>query len=129
MDDVRVLLVDDQSDFLAAMDAVVDEAAGFVVVGRAVTGEECLELTLRLAPDLVLLDVNLPGMDGVEAARQLLAGQEPPVVFLLSTYDEDVGERFLLESGASAYLAKFLLAPDVLVRTWGQHGPQSRGAR
>ena len=129
MNDVRVLLVDDQSDFLAAMVAVVDETAGFVVAGRAGTGEESLDLALLLAPDLVLLDVHLPGMDGVEAARQLLAGEEPPVVFLLSTYDEDVGERFLLESGASAYLAKFLLAPDVLVRTWSQHRPRSSGTQ
>lgn len=70
--------------------------------------------------DLVLLDVNLPGIDGVEVARRLRGGHMPPVVVLLSTYDEETGERFLVESGANAYVTKSAFAPDVLARMWAQ---------
>ena len=123
MDRVRVMLVDDQPQFMAAMAAVVAETPGFLVVGQASTGEQCLRLSPALVPDLVLLDVNLPGLDGVEVAGRLLAGQAPPVVFLLSTYDEDVGERFVADSGASAYISKAVLAPDVLTRAWATASP------
>ena len=70
---VRVLLVDDQEPFLRAMAAVVAETPGFEVVGRAASGEEALDLAATLLPDLVLMDVNLPGIDGLEATRRLLA--------------------------------------------------------
>jgi DNA-binding response OmpR family regulator len=113
---VRVMLVDDQAEFMEAMAAVVLETPGFLVVGQVGTGEQCLRVCSAGAPDLVLLDVNLPGLDGVEVARRLRAGQAPPVVFLLSTYDEDAGERFVADSGANAYISKALLAPDVLAR-------------
>ena len=120
MDAVRVLLVDDQASFMHALLAVVGETDGFIVVGQAATGEECLGLASQLGPDLVLLDVNLPDLDGVEVARRLRAGFAPPVVVLLSTYDEDVGERFLADSGANAYITKSALAPAVLARTWAR---------
>ncbi len=112
------MLVDDQAQFMVAMAAVVAESPGFLVVGQASTGEQCLRVCSAVSPDLVLLDVNLPGLDGVEVARRLRAGDAPPVVFLLSTYDEDAGERFVADSGASAYISKALLAPDVLTRAW-----------
>ena len=68
--DVRVLLVDDQPRYMSALAAVVGETDGFTVVGQAATGEECLRLTTTVGVDLVLLDVNLPDIDGVEVARQ-----------------------------------------------------------
>ena len=71
MEVVRVLLVDDQRAFLRAMASVVEETRGFLSVGAAVSGEECLLLAEALRPDLVLLDVNLPGIDGVETAKLL----------------------------------------------------------
>ena len=86
---VRVVLVDDQEAFMHALVAVVDATRGFVVVGQASTGEESLELTDELKPGLVLMDVNLPGIDGIEATRRLRERGAPPVVILLSTHDED----------------------------------------
>ena len=73
MSKVRVLVVDDQEPFRRAMASVVDATEGFEVVGSATTGEESLLMAGQLAPDLVLMDVNLPGIDGIEAARQLTA--------------------------------------------------------
>lgn len=115
---VRVLLVDDQEAFMHALVAVVDATPGFVVVGRATTGEESLELADELRPGLVLLDVNLPGIDGIEVARRLRERNSPPVVILLSTHDEDAGELFVAQSGASAYVTKSAFGPDLLARTW-----------
>jgi DNA-binding NarL/FixJ family response regulator len=115
---VRVLLVDDQAPFLRAMSAVVAETAGFEVVGDASSGEECLLAAAALLPDLVLMDVNLPGIDGLEATRRLRERQCPPVVLLLSTYDEDAGACFVAECGAAAYVTKSALAPDRLREVW-----------
>lgn len=118
MDVVRVLLVDDQAAYLRAMFSVVKEAPGFVVVGEALSGEEAIVLAARVVPDLVLMDVNLPGIDGVQATRLLRAGDSPPVVLLLSTYDEDAGRQFVAESGAAAYMTKSAFGPDRLLDFW-----------
>jgi DNA-binding NarL/FixJ family response regulator len=116
--DVRVLVVDDQAPFRRAMTAVVDETDGFTVVGQAESGEEALEAAAALRPDLVLMDVNLPGIDGLEATRRLLAGDAPPVVVLLSTYDEEAGVAFVAESGAAGYVTKSAFGPDRLEAAW-----------
>ncbi len=115
---VRVLLVDDQAPFRRAMSLVVREAAGFEVVGEASSGEESIVAAAELLPDLVLMDVNLPGIDGLEATRRLRGGESPPVVLLLSTYDEDVGVRFVAESGAAAYVTKSVFDPVLLREVW-----------
>jgi DNA-binding NarL/FixJ family response regulator len=118
VDNVRVLVVDDQAPFRRAMASVVEETDGFVVVGQASSGEESLELGRDLQPDLVLMDVNLPGIDGLEATRRLIATERPPVVLLLSTYDDDAGEQFTAESGAIGYVTKSAFGPDRLTAAW-----------
>ena len=115
---VRVLLVDDQVAFLRAMRSVVQETPGFEVVGEASSGEESLVAAAGLLPDLILMDVNLPGIDGLEATRRLRGSDCPPVVLLLSTYDEDLGEQFVAESGATAYVTKSVFGPEVLEAVW-----------
>ncbi len=115
---VRVLVVDDQTPFLRAMVSVVEETPAFEVVGQASSGEECLTVAAELLPDLVLMDVNLPGIDGLEATRRLLASDSPPVVLLLSTYDEDAGVQFVAASGAAAYVTKSAFGPDRLQDVW-----------
>jgi DNA-binding NarL/FixJ family response regulator len=118
MTDVRVLLVDDEAPFLRAMSAVVEETAGFKVVGKALSGEQCMLVTADLLPDLVLMDLSLPGMDGVEATSRLRARPSPPVVLLVSTYDEDAGARFVPWCGAAAYVTRSTFGPDRLREVW-----------
>jgi CheY-like chemotaxis protein len=114
--DVRVLVVDDQEPFRRAIAAVVAETDGFVVVASTASGEESLAAVMRLRPDLVLMDVNLPGIDGIEAARRMTVDPDPPVVVLLSTYDED--EFDISRSGAASYVAKAAFGPDRLAQSW-----------
>ena len=111
-------MVDDQAQFQHAMIAVVEETDGFEVVGQASSGEQALEVAAALLPDLVLMDVNLPGIDGMESTRWLRSGGSPPVVLLLSTYDEEAGVQFVAESGAAAYVTKSAFGPDRLVAVW-----------
>jgi DNA-binding NarL/FixJ family response regulator len=119
MEEVGVLVVDDQELFRDAMAAVVDATDGFVLVGSVTTGEDALVVaTTRLRPRLVLMDVNLPGIDGVEATRRLRAIDRPPVVVLVSSYDE--GELDLLGCGAASYIAKSELGPDRLADSWAR---------
>ena len=120
MTDVRVLIVDDQEPFRRAMGAVVEATDGFAVVGTATTGEESLAAVGELAPDLVLMDVNLPGIDGIEATRRISADPDGPVVVLLSTYDEDQVDA--AGCGATSYIPKAAFGPDRLTEAW-------RGAR
>ena len=73
---VRVLIVDDQASFRRAACSVIELTPGFVVVGQAETGEASLDSACALQPDLVLMDVHLPGIDGLEASRRMLAANE-----------------------------------------------------
>ena len=114
---VRVLIVDDQAPFRMAARMVVEATDGFEVVGEAETGEESVELSRSLRPDLVLMDVNLPGIDGLEATRRILA-QGAPVVLLLSTYEEEEYAPRAAECGAAAYIPKAVFGPDRLEQAW-----------
>jgi len=115
---VRVLVVDDVQAYLGAMVAVVAETPGFAVVAKASSGEDALVVATQSVPDLVLMDVHLPGIDGLEATRRLLLGACPPTVVLLSTYDDDAGQQFVAESGATAYVHKAVFGPDRLEQAW-----------
>lgn len=119
--EVRVLVVDDQEPFRRAMAAVVEATDGFTVVGTVDTGEASLSAAAELRPNLVLMDVNLPGIDGVEATRRLRLGEHPPIVILLSTYDEDEFDRD--GCGASSYVPKAAFGPERLQREWSAVTP------
>ena len=86
------------------------------VVGSASSGEESLRMAATLRPDLVLMDVALPGIDGIEATRRLTGAPGDPVVVLLSTYDQDQVD--LAGSGAAAFVAKAAFGPDLLSAVW-----------
>ena len=115
----RVLLVDDQTPFRRAARAVVAMTPGFDVVGEAESGEEAVELADSLAPELVLMDVKLPGISGIEATRLVVAAHPGTIVVLLSTYDLDELPG-AATSGAVSYVAKDSFGPDVLVDIWAR---------
>jgi DNA-binding NarL/FixJ family response regulator len=116
---VRVLIVDDQEPFRMAARMVVDATEGFEVVGEAETGEDSVVMARELSPELVLMDVNLPGINGLEATRQILAdGADKVVVLLLSTYEEEEYAPRAAECGAAAYIPKAVFGPDRLESAW-----------
>ena len=115
---VRVLIVDDQAPFRMAARMVVEATDGFAVAGEAETGEESVTMAAELGPDLVLMDVNLPGINGLDATRQILATPAPPVVLLLSTYEEEEYAPRAAECGAAAYIPKAAFGPDRLEEAW-----------
>ena len=124
---VGVLVVDDQDPYRRAMSAVVDETEGFAVVGVVASGEESVAAATELRPDLVLMDVNLPGIDGIQAAREIRAVASAPVVVLLSTYDED--DFDLSGCGAAAYISKSALSSARLLEVWSnRHELRRAGA-
>ena len=124
---VRVLIVDDQEPFRLAARMVVDATDGFEVVGEAETGEASVDMARELTPDLVLMDVNLPGINGLDATRQILSDQtDSVVVLLLSTYEEEEYAPRAAECGAAAYIPKAAFGPDRLESAWAAaSGPAS----
>jgi len=114
--EVQVLIVDDQEPFRRAIAAVVSETDGFVVVASTASREASLAAVTRLLTDLVLMDVNLPGIDGIEATRRMTLDADAPVVVLLSTYDEEDFE--ISDCGAASYVAKAAFGPDRLADAW-----------
>jgi DNA-binding NarL/FixJ family response regulator len=113
---VRVLIVDDQETFRSAARLVVELANGFEIIGEAPTGEEGVRMAAELNPDLVLMDVNLPGIDGLEATRQIVPTGVRVVV--LSTYEAADYDGRAREAGASAFISKSDFGPDTLRAAW-----------
>jgi len=115
---VTVLIVDDQAPFRRAAAAVVRVASGFEMVGEAESGEEAVELVGALGPELVLMDINMSGINGIEATRRILSDHPEVAVVLLSTYQADDLPADATTSGALAYVNKEEFGPDVLQRLW-----------
>ena len=115
---VRVLIVDDQEPFRLAARMVVDATEGFEVVGESETGEASVEAAEQLKPDLVLMDVNLPGINGLDATRQILSRSDSVVILLLSTYEEEEYAPRAAECGAAAYIPKSSFSPERLAGAW-----------
>jgi two-component system, NarL family, invasion response regulator UvrY len=116
--DVRVLVVDDQAPFRRAAQAVLMMTDGFDSIAEAESGEAAVEAADQLHPDLVLMDINLGGINGIEATRQIMAAHPETVVILLSTYNADDLPADARDSGAIAYVHKEEFAPNLLEDIW-----------
>ena len=120
---ISVLVVDDSAAYRGAARAVVDLTEGFTCVADAENGEDALTKARALHPALVLMDVNMPGIGGCEAARRLRAELPRTVVMLMSTYDS-IGAPGTAEGcGASYYLRKEEFSPAMLRRLWDRFVP------
>jgi DNA-binding NarL/FixJ family response regulator len=119
-----VLIVDDQAPFRAAMKAVLRRTTEFELVGEAANGNEAVTMAEQLKPALVLMDINMPEMNGIEATRALVARQPGVVVVLCSTYDAGDLPPEVATSGARAYLNKEHLAADTLRQLWEERDVQ-----
>jgi two-component system invasion response regulator UvrY len=125
---VSVLVVDDQPPFRMAAKTVVRVTSGFEVVGEAETGEDAVEQAEALHPKLVLMDINLPGINGIEASRRITAAHPDIRVILLSTYTADDLPADAMGSGAAAYINKDEFGPQVLQATWDTSIATSNGS-
>jgi DNA-binding NarL/FixJ family response regulator len=112
---IRVVLADDQVLVRTGFRMIIDEADDIEVVGEAGDGAAAVEVATRTRPDVVLMDVRMPGMGGIEATRRLIIpGEALPKVIILTTFDLDEYVYSGLEAGASGFLLKDTLAADLL---------------
>lgn len=116
------MVVDDQVPFRAAERAVLSRLPGFALVAEAASGEEAVELAEALAPDLVLMDINMGEVDGIEATRRIVAGRPSTKVILVSTYGLDELPAAARSSGAVGYVNKDELSPRAIRRIWEAGG-------
>ena len=120
---VGVVVVDDQAPFRRAAGAVVGATDGFRLVGEARSGEEAVRLARSLDPDLVLMDIKMPGIGGIEATRRITAGPSRAAVVLASTYREADLPSSARTCGAAAYLHKKHFGPEALEGAWRSVSP------
>ena len=118
---VPVLIVDDQAPFRRAAHAVITATDGFTVVGEAESGEEAVEMADALEPGLVLMDINLPGINGIEATRRITSAHPKAVVMLLSTYQAADLPADAGDCGAAAYVHKEEFGPALVRDVWARH--------
>ena len=106
-----VLIVDDQAPFRSAARSLVQRVDGWRVIGEVGSGEDAIEAASTTRPDLVLMDINLPGMSGIEATRQIVAADPGIAVVLLSTYAAEDLPADARSCGAAGYIDKADLSP------------------
>jgi len=122
---VRVLTVDDQARFRGVARDVIEATPGFETVGEAENGEEALRAVERLGPELVLLDVRMPGIDGIEVARRLTL-THPDTLVVLVTIEDPLDMPSAVQLGTGVPLVrKQDFGPRVLRRLWHDHGLSS----
>ena len=115
---VRVWVVDDQASFRRATVATLAAMDDFVMAGECETGESALDLIDDGGVDLVLMDIHMPGIGGIEATRRLRAAHPALVVVLMSTYDLEDLPAAATDCGAVAYMHKEHLSPELLSGIW-----------
>ncbi|GGP56012.1 response regulator [Streptomyces melanogenes] len=111
---VRVLLADDQPLVRSGLRVIMADHPDLEVAGEASTGAEAVQLVGDLAPDVVVMDIRMPGMDGIEATRLITAGPTATRVLILTTFDEDDYVYGALRAGASGFMLKDMALDDIL---------------
>ncbi len=122
MDRVPVLIVDDQETYRVALRAVLARLSEFELIGEATSGEEAVDLVADLRPALVLMDINMGGIDGLEATARITGEDTEVVVVLVSTYTAEQLPPHARTCGAAAYINKDELSPRLVRRIWSERG-------
>ena len=125
---IGVVIVDDHEAFRRSAREVIEATPGFTVLAEASSGEDALARVTDLSPDLVLLDVRMPGLDGLETARRMRSTSPAATVVLISI--DDVAESLCDSCGAAAFLPKKAFSRAALRRLWDEHGArQTQGGK
>jgi DNA-binding NarL/FixJ family response regulator len=111
---VRVVLADDQPLVRSGLRVLINDNPGLEVVGEAGSGDEAVRLVGELRPDVVVMDIRMPGMDGIEATRQITEGPECARILMLTTFDDDDYVYGALRAGASGFLVKDMALEEIL---------------
>ncbi|MBO2452070.1 response regulator transcription factor [Actinomadura barringtoniae] len=111
---IRVLLADDQELVRAGLRMALDAASGIEVVGEAGTGAQAVRLARELRPDVAVMDIRMPGMDGIEATQMITTERPAARVIMLTTYDEDANVYASLRAGAGGFLVKDMPLDDMI---------------
>ncbi|KQV15667.1 MULTISPECIES: response regulator transcription factor [unclassified Kitasatospora] len=111
---IRVVLADDQPLVRSGLRVIMADHPDLEVVGEAGTGTEAVRLAQELGPDVVLMDIRMPGMDGIEATRRIIAAGGATRVLMLTTFDEDDHVYGALRAGASGFVVKDMAVDDIL---------------
>jgi DNA-binding NarL/FixJ family response regulator len=111
---IQVILADDQPLIRAGLRMLIEQTPGIDVAGEAGTGAEAVQLVRDTDPDVVVMDIRMPGMDGIEATRLITAGDMRARVLVLTTFDDDDYVYGALRAGASGFLVKDMALEDIL---------------
>jgi DNA-binding NarL/FixJ family response regulator len=111
---LRILIVDDQAVVRLGFTALLESQGDMAVVGAAGDGQQAVRLARQLKPDVVLMDIRMPVLDGIQATRQLMASESPPRVLVLTTFDLDDYVYDALRAGASGFLLKDATPEEIL---------------
>ncbi|WP_405867590.1 response regulator transcription factor [Streptomyces sp. NBC_01515] len=114
---VRIVLADDQPLIRAGLRMVIAATPDLEIVGEAGTGTEAVRIVRELRPDVVVMDIRMPGMDGIEATRMITSNASAPRVLILTTFDDDNNVYAALRAGASGFLVKDMALDDILAAT------------
>jgi DNA-binding NarL/FixJ family response regulator len=118
---VRVLIADDQDLVRAGIAMIVNAQDDLEVVGEAADGDSAVKAVLRIRPDVVLMDVRMPVLDGIQAAAQILTRPDPPKILMLTTFDLDEHAFPALRAGASGFLLKNSRAEEMVAAIRAVH--------
>lgn len=114
MPSLSVLLIDDSPAFLAAAGTFLSGFSAVAVIGTASSGEAGVSVERFLLPDMVLMDLSMPGVGGLEATRRIKSAANPPRVVILTLHDADAYRAAALAAGADGFISKARLATDLL---------------
>lgn len=114
MEQLRVLIADDHPMFRHGVQTLLASASGLAVIGEASTGQEAIDLSGTLQPDIILMDLQMPEVNGIEATRQILATSPQIRILMVTMFEDDASVFTAMKAGARGYILKDADKPDIL---------------